>query len=160
MNQTLNTICQFCNDTGVTPERNICKRCFVFAHLSQAERDARLHPDTCAHGIDNSTGYCARCEDASIERASRIVARLRLTSLGIATALFLTVTAPTDARNHHINPSPPAGCTIVGTTGPDEGFPLAHCSDGTYVYQDLDGDGRHKNTRGRWLDASGYLPMG
>ena len=34
----------------------------------------------------------------------------------------------------------PAGCTVVGITSrEDEGFPLAHCADGSYVYQDMDG---------------------
>jgi hypothetical protein len=101
--------------------------------------------DTCSHGIDHSTGYCASCEDASIERASRIVARLRLTSLGIATALFLTVTAP-------------HGCTVVGTVPGDEAFPLAHCADGAFVYADMDGAANH--AAGTWVSASGYLPMG
>jgi hypothetical protein len=104
--------------------------------------------DTCAHGIDNSTGYCASCEDASIDRASRVVARLRLTALGIATALFLTVTAP-------------HGCTVTGTTS--EGFPLASCANGTTVYADMDGNalaGLSYRAPGTWIDASGYVPMG
>jgi hypothetical protein len=108
--------------------------------------------------IDWSVGASGLCRTCTIQNASHIVARLRLKSLGIATAalLFLSVTSHADARHQRINPTPPAGCTVIGTTGPDEGFPVAHCADGSWVYQDLDGDGRHRNTRGRWLDASGY----
>lgn len=65
----------------------------------------------------------------------------------VALALFAAITAP-------------HGCTITGTTGQDEAFPLAHCADGSFVYSDLDGDGLGASTTGRWLDASGYVPMG
>lgn len=53
----------------------------------------------------------------------------------------------------------PAGCVIVGTTGPDEGFPVAHCADGSYLYSDLDGSDGSRGTvgDGRWLDATGYV---
>jgi hypothetical protein len=57
-------------------------------------------------------------------------------------------------------PPIPAGCTVVGRV--TEGFPLAHCADGSWMYQDLDGSDGSLGTEGdgRWLDASGYVERG
>jgi hypothetical protein len=79
-----------------------------------------------------------------IDRASHIVARLRLKSLGIATAalLFLSVTTH-------------SACYQAGTTG--EGFPVITCplEGATYVV-DMDGtDGsRGAENDGRWIRIS------
>lgn len=56
----------------------------------------------------------------------------------------------------------PVGCTIVGDVGPDERFPLAHCADGSWLYQDQDGiDGtRGTDGDGVWKDAAGYVDRG
>lgn len=55
-----------------------------------------------------------------------------------------------------IDPTPPHGCTVVSLTG--EGFPVAHCADGSYAYQDLDGTDGSLGTvgDGRWVT----LPKG
>jgi hypothetical protein len=56
----------------------------------------------------------------------------------------------------------PAHCTIVGTVPGDEGFPLAHCADGSWLYKDMDGNGTRQKPRnvGVWRDASGYVMEG
>jgi hypothetical protein len=55
-----------------------------------------------------------------------------LLGMVIAAYVIITLAAPSGAQ--------PAGCTVVGITSrEDEGFPLAHCADGSYVYQDMDG---------------------
>jgi hypothetical protein len=59
-----------------------------------------------------------------------------------ALALTLTIQAP-------------AGCTITGTTGPDEGFPVATCDDGTTLYADMDGNalpGMLYRAPGTWVE--------
>jgi hypothetical protein len=85
-----------------------------------------------------------------------VIRKIATLSAGVLLALTLT--------GHHasaqpIDPTPPAGCTIVGDTGPDEGFPVAHCADGSYVYADLDGSDGALGTvgDGRWLDATAYV---
>jgi hypothetical protein len=85
-------------------------------------------------------------------------------AIGIAFGLYVAGTlwaSDTDARKARIDPTPPPGCTIVGNTGPDEGFPVAHCADGSYVYQDLDGNGTRDKPRnvGRWVNARYYVEM-
>jgi hypothetical protein len=48
----------------------------------------------------------------------------------------------------------PAGCTITGTTVPDEGFPVATCQDGSVWYQDMDGQ-PYENAAGRPVYPAG-----
>lgn len=48
----------------------------------------------------------------------------------------------------------PTGCTLIGTTGPDEGFPVAHCSDNSYKYMDMDGSA--DRAPGTWVNAPYY----
>jgi hypothetical protein len=48
----------------------------------------------------------------------------------------------------------PAGCTVTGTTGPDEGFPVATCQDGSVWYQDMDGQ-PYENAAGAPVYAPG-----
>jgi DNA-directed RNA polymerase subunit RPC12/RpoP len=82
--------------------------------------------------------------EQTIERASHIVARLRLKSLGIATAalLFLSVTSH-------------SACYQAGVTG--EGFPVITCPlEGATYYVDLDGTDGSRGTEndGRWIKIS------
>jgi hypothetical protein len=50
---------------------------------------------------------------------------------------------------------PPAGCTITGTTGPDEGFPVATCDDGTTMYADMDGNFVYSHGIKFWIREPG-----
>jgi hypothetical protein len=38
----IDPVCQFCNDTGVTPEQKVCKRCYTYARTPAAVRLALL----------------------------------------------------------------------------------------------------------------------
>jgi hypothetical protein len=96
---------------------------------------------------DDPAGYCDECReeiepDPTLRRyvspAGKTLAQIATTGLCIiATAAQLWAT---DGYAQATGPTtPPAGCTIVGDTGPDEGFPVAHCDDGSRRYLDMDG---------------------
>ena len=70
----------------------------------------------------------------------------------------LTLALVTTAHAAPIPASPPASCAIIGTVPSDEGFPLAFCDNGTYLYFDADGDGFGGGYI--WRDASGYMNLG
>jgi hypothetical protein len=118
-----------------------------------AQYPADVHDWTCPDcnaPIEWGKAFCSDCTQvriaakAQVETASHIVARLRLKSLGIATAalLFLSVTTH-------------SACYQAGTTG--EGFPVITCplEGATYVV-DMDGtDGsRGAENDGRWIRIS------
>jgi hypothetical protein len=75
------------------------------------------------------------------------------------TAIALTIPADASAARHY--PDVPRHCHIVGITNPeDEGFPVAKCRNGRYIYADMDGNGKNPKTNGRWQDATFYVSLG
>ena len=71
---------------------------------------------------------------------------------GTITALALAFTINT--AHAQSAPAPPAGCFQIGITNPqDEGFPIALCDDGTYLYADMD-------SGGQWKDGTTYARFG
>jgi hypothetical protein len=74
-------------------------------------------------------------------------------------ALALTAQQSDAARVRY--PDVPRRCVIVGVTNPeDEGFPVAKCKSGKYIYADMDGNGRNPKSNGRWCDATFYVSLG
>jgi hypothetical protein len=146
MNQPLNVVCQFCNDTGVTPQRTICKRCYTFARLDQKTRDERLHPAPVKEETyDISKPLLERGNNAQ-KRARNAPARIVAVTAVAALALALLAT-PASAQDL-------TACYPNGTTG--EGFPVITCADGNTFYQDMDGDGRDESTNGRYILCNEY----
>jgi hypothetical protein len=82
-------------------------------------------------------------------RRSRVKHVAAIAGAALFLALSLSPAGATDAPA-----PPPANCAVVGTVRGDEGFPLALCADGTYLYQDMDGG---LYAPGTWRDASGYV---
>lgn len=90
-------------------------------HRAAINERAEATGETLIIGIERTDG---RDPFARINRELRGIA--------IAAALILATLSPAAAQ-----PIAPDGCQLAGTTG--EGFPVAHCQDGTLWYADMDG---------------------